>query len=121
MVAKGDVKLGLTFLFAFLLALWSANGGIKAIIDALNVVYDEEEKREFFRLNPVSLAFTFGGLSQCSAPSAPLSRSRCCPTLGLGAATDVVVRTVAALVLAVLFGLSGSTLRAEPPRPNGAG
>jgi len=33
-LAKGDVKLGLAFLFSFLLAVWSANGGVKAIIDA---------------------------------------------------------------------------------------
>lgn len=33
---------------------------MKAIIDALNVVYDEEEKRSFVKLNAVSLAFTLG-------------------------------------------------------------
>ncbi len=42
-VAKGDVKLGAAFAFSFALALWSANGGVKAIIDALNVVYDERK------------------------------------------------------------------------------
>ena len=36
-LAKGDVKLGTAFLFSFLLAVWSANGGVKAVIDALNV------------------------------------------------------------------------------------
>lgn len=35
---------------------------MKAIIDALNVVYEEHEKRSFFKLNAVSLAFTLGGL-----------------------------------------------------------
>ena len=54
-LAKGEIKLGLAFLFSLALALWSANGGIKAIIDSLNVVYDEEEKRGFFKLNAVSL------------------------------------------------------------------
>ena len=62
-LAKGDVKLGLAFLLSFVLAVWSANGGMKAIIDALNVVYDEDEKRGFFKLNAISLAFTFGGLA----------------------------------------------------------
>ena len=33
------------------MALWSANAGMKAIIDALNVVYDEKEKRSFVKLN----------------------------------------------------------------------
>src|ERR1700722_6368785 len=32
---------------------------MKAIIDALNVVYDEKEKRSFVKLNLTSLFFTF--------------------------------------------------------------
>jgi membrane protein len=35
---------------------------MKAMIDALNIVYEEEEKRGFLRLNLVSLAFTFGAV-----------------------------------------------------------
>src|SRR5881227_2470380 len=61
-LAKGDVKLGFAFAFSFLLAVWSANGGTKALMDALNVAYEEQEKRGFFKLNAVSLGFTFGGL-----------------------------------------------------------
>jgi membrane protein len=54
--------LGLGFFFGLALALWSANAGMKAIIDALNVVYDEREKRGFVKLTLVALAFTLGGL-----------------------------------------------------------
>jgi membrane protein len=50
------------FLFGVGLALWSANAGMKAIIDALNVVYDEREKRSFVWLTLVAFAFTIGGL-----------------------------------------------------------
>lgn len=57
-LAKGDVKLGLAFAVSLALAAWSANGGMKAIIDALNVVYDEKEARGFIKLNAVSLTFT---------------------------------------------------------------
>jgi membrane protein len=42
------------------LAIWSANAGVKAIIDALNVIYAVKERRGFIRLNLVSLAFTVG-------------------------------------------------------------
>jgi len=62
-VQKGDAKLGFTFLFGLGLALWSANAGMKAIMDALNVVYDETEKRSFIRLNLVSLAFTLSAIA----------------------------------------------------------
>src|SRR3954454_13217197 len=37
---KGNLKLGTAFATSLLFAIWSANGGMKAIIDALNVVYD---------------------------------------------------------------------------------
>lgn len=50
------------FLFGLGLALWSANAGMKAVIDALNVVYDEREKRSFVRLTLVAFAFTIGAL-----------------------------------------------------------
>jgi len=62
-LAKGNTELGATFLFGLALAIWSANAGVKAIIDALNVVYDEREKRSFLRLNLLSLAFTTGGIA----------------------------------------------------------
>ncbi|WP_439359867.1 YihY/virulence factor BrkB family protein [Bradyrhizobium sp. DASA03007] len=61
-VSKGNTALGATFLFGLVLAIWSANAGVKAIFDALNVAYEEREKRSFIRLNMVSLAFTVGGI-----------------------------------------------------------
>jgi membrane protein len=60
---KGGTALGATFLFGLLLAIWSANAGVKAVIDALNVVYEEREKRGFIRLNLLALAFTTAGLA----------------------------------------------------------
>jgi len=50
------------FLIGLLLAIWSANAGMKAMIDALNVIYGETEERGFIHLNLVSLALTLGGL-----------------------------------------------------------
>ena len=44
LTAKTDAKLGLGFVTGLAIALWSANVGMKGIIDALNVVYDEKEK-----------------------------------------------------------------------------
>ena len=58
LTAKSDAKLGLGFITGLAIALWSANAGMKAIIDALNVVYDEKEKRSFVKLNLLSLLFT---------------------------------------------------------------
>jgi membrane protein len=61
-VSKGNTQLGATFLFGLGLAIWSANAGVKSVIDALNVAYEEGEKRGFLRLNLVSLTFTVGGI-----------------------------------------------------------
>src|ERR1700680_2314055 len=62
LVAKGGTKLSFGFILGLGLALWSANAGMKAIMDALNVVYEEKEKRGFIKLNLVSLAFTLGAI-----------------------------------------------------------
>ncbi|TWB06211.1 YihY/virulence factor BrkB family protein [Bradyrhizobium stylosanthis] len=61
-VSNGNATLGVTFLVGLVLAIWSANAGVKSIFDALNVAYEEREKRSFIRLNMVSLAFTVGGI-----------------------------------------------------------
>jgi membrane protein len=62
-LAQGSAALSGTFLFGLALALWSANAGIKAIIDALNVVHQVRETRSFIRLNLLSLALTAGGIA----------------------------------------------------------
>ena len=108
-LSKGETKLGFAFGTSLLLALWSANGGIKAIIDALNVVYDEDEARGFVKLNAVSLAFTLGALVAVLAAiglvvAAPLALS----FLGLGEVSDIALRygRWPALALMVLLGLA---------------
>ena len=62
LTARPPGVLGVTFLVSLAISLWSANSGIKAIFDALNIVYHEKEKRSFVRLNAVSLAFTLAAL-----------------------------------------------------------
>jgi membrane protein len=44
------------------IALWSTNNGVKAMFEAMNIAYREDEKRSFLRLNLVSLVFTFMAL-----------------------------------------------------------
>lgn len=61
-LAKGTTTLGWTFVIGLLMAIWSANAGMKAILDALNVVYEEDEKRGFIKLNMTSLTFTVAAL-----------------------------------------------------------
>ena len=55
-------ELGVAFVVGLALALWSANAGVKAMIDALNVIEEHDEERSFVKLNAVSLTFTLGGI-----------------------------------------------------------
>ena len=57
---SGGATLGMAFFISLAVAIWSANTGVKALFDALNVAYGEDEKRGFFKLNAISLAFTVG-------------------------------------------------------------
>jgi membrane protein len=47
-----------TFLLGFIIAFWSAISGMKALIDAANVVYDCTEERSFLKYNMLSLLMT---------------------------------------------------------------
>jgi membrane protein len=62
LAAKSDSTLSLSFLVAFVIAFWSANSGIKALFEAMNIVYDEREKRSFIVLNLIAVLFTFGAM-----------------------------------------------------------
>jgi len=57
-----ESALGLALLISMAIALWSASAGIKALFEAMNIAYDEAEKRNFFVLNALALAFTLGGV-----------------------------------------------------------
>lgn len=47
-------------LLGFAVLIWSAMRGIRSLLNALNVVYDTEERRGYIELTAISLAFTIG-------------------------------------------------------------
>nr|WP_111297780.1 YihY/virulence factor BrkB family protein [Paracoccus saliphilus] len=54
--------LSLAGVVGLLVAFWSANGGMKALLSALNVAFFQRETRSFIRLNLVAMVFTLSGL-----------------------------------------------------------
>lgn len=60
LVAQERGALGFGIAAGLLVAFWSANNGVKALFEALNIAYGEEEKRSFLKLNLVTFAFTIG-------------------------------------------------------------
>lgn len=118
-LAKGPASLGFTFLFGIALALWSANAGVKAVIDALNVVYDEREKRSFIKLNALSLAFTCGGIAALLLMvSAVVAFPLAMDSIGLAQDSKLLVSLARwpLLLLVVILAL-GLLYRFGPSRP----
>jgi len=75
---QGSDTLGLAFVIGLLVALWSANSGVAALFDALNVVYDEKEKRSLVRFYGRTFLFTLGGIGFASPPCRAWSCFRSC-------------------------------------------
>ncbi|MDB5618802.1 YihY/virulence factor BrkB family protein [Tardiphaga sp.] len=118
-LSNGQTSLGLTFLFGLALALWSANAGVKAVIDALNVVYGEREKRSFIKLNLLSLGFTTGAIAALllmvgAVVALPLTLDR----IGLEYDSKVIISLLRWPVLLVMLLLAlGILYRFGPSRP----
>ncbi|MGH6673096.1 MAG: YihY/virulence factor BrkB family protein [Xanthobacteraceae bacterium] len=105
--SNGALSIGV--IVGILVTLWSAMGGVKAMIDALNVIYEEKETRSIVRFNLSALIFTLGGfgvflVAMGAVVAVPLALS----WLGLGelAATLMKVVRWPALLIVLLVGLA---------------
>jgi membrane protein len=61
-IADQPSGLSVGFAFGLAIALWSANAGVKALMDALNVIVEQDERRSLLRLNLLSLTMTLGAI-----------------------------------------------------------
>ncbi len=90
-------------------SLWSAMSGVKAMIDALNVIYEQDEGRSFIKFNLVALVFTLGGFAAfLVAIAAVIVLPLVLSTVGLGGATVTLTRILRwpVLLLVLLIGLA---------------
>jgi membrane protein len=60
--ATSESSLGIGAAAALLVALWSSAKGVKSLMTALAIAYDEKERRGFVRLNATALLLTLGML-----------------------------------------------------------
>jgi membrane protein len=113
---QGRTTLGLASLVSLAVALWSANAGVKSLFEAMNVAYDEVEKRSFFKLNLISLAFTVGTIASVVVL---LGAAVLLPVVleGLGESAELAIRiaSIAALVF-LLMVLLAALYRWGPSR-----
>jgi membrane protein len=121
-VAQGSGKLGVTFIIGLCFSLWSANAATKTLFDALNIVYRDEEKRGFIKLNAISLAFTLAGIVfLLLAIAATVVLPLVLNYIGLGGATAIIVDILrwpillaaVSLVLACLYRFGPSRTQAR--------
>jgi membrane protein len=107
--SHGSHTLGWTFIIGLAVSLWSANSAMKSLFDTLNVIYGEQEKRGFFNLNAVTLAFTIAGIVfVLTALGAVVVVPVVLNFIGLSNIADLVVRVVRwpAMLVIVALGLA---------------
>lgn len=115
--AKADDTLSLTALVALVIALWSANGGTKALIEALGIAYDVRETRGFLRLNLVALGFTLGGFLLVIAIGVAVAALPFLVDRLGGAAEALVLILRWPVILALLIVVLAVVYRWAPNRP----
>lgn len=54
-------SLGVSLLLSIVLALWSSSAGVKAMFQAMNIAYHEDERRSFIAFNGTALLFALAG------------------------------------------------------------
>jgi membrane protein len=62
LAAKAPSALTWNLVISTLIALWSASAATRGMLVALNVAYEEEEKRSLIRFHLTALALTLGGI-----------------------------------------------------------
>ncbi|HYG27140.1 MAG TPA: YihY/virulence factor BrkB family protein, partial [Caulobacteraceae bacterium] len=63
LATERGANLSLAFGVSLLLSIWTANAGMKALFDGLNIAYDEVERRNYFYRTALTYAFTFAFLT----------------------------------------------------------
>jgi membrane protein len=112
--------LGLTAIIGIVVALWSASTGMKHLIAAINVAYDEDETRKFFRLRGLALLLTLGAIVFFIVAVALIAfLPNLLDGVGLGAAATVAVVAAQWLLLTVGMMVALAILyRYAPDRDN---
>ncbi|MEO3385099.1 YihY/virulence factor BrkB family protein [Mesorhizobium sp. CAU 1741] len=110
LVTQDQSALGLGMILGILIALWSANNGIKALFEGLNIAYRERETRSFVRLNLIAMCFTLGAMVAASLLIAAIGIVPVVlAVLHLGSWSELLLSSLRWPVLLVLIG-AGITL-----------
>lgn len=109
LATTGSTALGIGAIGGLLLALWSASAGMRTLMEALNVAYDEEEKRGTVRFYATALALTLAAIAgTVLAIALVIALPVVIGFFGLGSLLQGVIKFAVwpVLILVVLLGLA---------------
>ena len=107
LVQASNGKLGVAAVVSLLLALWSASRGMSGLLTAINIAYEEKERRGFFKLNLIAIGLTLGLLGGgIIALSLVVILPAAAQLLALGAATKWLL-LLAQWPLLIVLGMVG--------------
>ena len=111
-------SLGISAVVALVIALWSAGAGVRAMMTALNIAYNEHEKRGSFRFYATAFLFTIGlAVLGMVALGVIVIVPVLLSLIDLGGIAQALVRLVPWLVLAAFVALAlGVLYRYGPSR-----
>ena len=100
LVSEGNTTLGWTLVISLVIALWSASAGIKAMFEAMNIAYEQEENRGFIKISALGLAFAFGmAVAAALALAAVIVMPAIVSILPIGPAVSWLVRILSYVLL----------------------
>lgn len=120
LAATDRSALGFGAIAGLLVALWSASGAVRTLMEALNVAYDEEEERGFFRFYGTAVLLTLAAIvGVILAIALVVALPAVLGLVGLSGLVDMAVRIVRWPLLALLAVVGFAVMyRYGPSRAN---
>lgn len=118
-IASGSSQtLGWSLALSVLLGLWSANKGMKGLIQGLNIAYGEEDRRSWLKRTAIQLGLTLGAIiAAVVAIGMVVALPAVLSFLGLGSGARIGVEVARWVLLAALVVLGlGVVYRIGPAR-----
>ncbi|WP_176736963.1 YihY/virulence factor BrkB family protein [Oligoflexus tunisiensis] len=103
-VQNSSGSLGFGAALSILITLWTASKGTKVLMEAMNIAYNEKEKRGFFRFNSTAVGLTLGAVITVVVAVASIAvLPPIMDLVGLGGLANTLIRVLRWPVLLLLF------------------
>jgi membrane protein len=99
-VTSSGGALGIGLLVGVLTALWTASSGVAHLVEAVNIAYDEDDGRSFWKRRLLALGLTLGLLVMLAAIGSTVSVLAVVGSGVLGVVAEVLSWVVAAAIMA---------------------